>query len=241
VDLTDTYRPYPDTRSLVTKLLPLLLIIGVAALSCSRRPANELPRRTPENLIPEDNSIPLPEPDQSLSASRSFGEDPSIPDHPFDEKNAYLLRTLLQETDTSSAMVGDSVYLQGGEVWVLSMPSQVPTQITATGGRMAKVFLSPTHKYAACLLLRGYVEEQGEYDDTSYVPIREEHIIVVVNVPRCKVIREFPYSAYEFDQWISNSRFVVADRGVFDLNGTYIYDAYRDSLREAPYAYSPNP
>jgi hypothetical protein len=227
MDLTKTGRQYPGARSLVTNLLPLLLIIGVAALSCSRRPANELPRRTPENVISEDNSIPLPEPDQSLSASRSFGEDPSIQHLPVDEKDAYLLRTLLQETDTSSAMVGDSVYLQGGEVWVLSMPSQVPTQITTTGGRIEKVFLSPTHKYAACLLLTEYVDEEGE--------------IVVVDIQRHKVIREFPYSGYSFNRWISNSRFVVNECSAFSLDGTYIYDAYRDSLREAPYAYSPNP
>jgi hypothetical protein len=99
--------------------------------------------------------------------------------------------------------------------------------------RIDVVLQSPTGKYIACLVRVSLVNEPGVWGDTP-APQRGYYDLVVVNTKSIHIVRrmEPPCADFiELDRWMSKSRLLFHTSDGFSVAGTFVFDAYRDSLQ----------
>ncbi len=146
----------------------------------------------------------------------------------------------LPEADHDTTVYPFNILRRHGEVLRIDPILHDTLQLSHTKGHIDSFFLSPTHKYLACLRrIPG-----GEYPEYPW------HELLVYEIPSYKFIRRLNSSEFKLSpfvgsvgiwHWVSSSRLLFTSMSDLDVAGYYVYDAFRDSVQEVSNHYLRNP
>lgn len=125
--------------------------------------------------------------------------------------SAILLLTFLAASANATPIV------KNGEVW------NGTKQLTKSDGKVDKLWISPSQKFAAYTVVVDYIEEYGDFEGEP--PKSPTHIVVVRDISKDKVLKEIDTDDrfLTVEGWTDSDILVVFGGSSLEVTGQYIY------------------
>lgn len=129
------------------------------------------------------------------------------------------------------------VILKAGELYFVN-GNDVGDRITVTGGKIDEYLVSPDKRFVAFLVITGYTDDPGLYEDDEVPPQVPLHKLVVFDLLRKKQLREITAPSkndpfLRLGKWLSDHELMLHDADGFSVSWFYVYNAEINDLRKA--------